>query len=151
LNEIINSDDMELLSNFILTVGIVSNHGNWFTSENHNKELKVLAQSYDWLLFLTDAGVATFVTDLLLKPKKEFQAAKDAFLASYTGKKTTGNQFTKVQISLGADVALQQYFKVNAKAIEGWFNVIAPAKKGLRVLRDELDMLNKKSWTEHRT
>jgi len=56
-----------------------------------------------------------------------------------------------VQISLGADVALQQYFKVNAKAIEGWFNVIAPAKKGLRVLRDELDMLNKKSWTEHRT
>ncbi|KIE18037.1 hypothetical protein DS62_04085, partial [Smithella sp. SC_K08D17] len=56
--EIIASDDSELLSRFILTVGVVSNHGNWFTSENHNKELKVLAQSYDWLLFLTDTGIA---------------------------------------------------------------------------------------------
>jgi len=90
LNEIINSDDMELLSNFILTVGIVSNHGNWFTSENHNKELKVLAQSYDWLLFLTDAGVATFVTDLLLKPKKNFKPLKMLFLQVTQAKKLRG-------------------------------------------------------------
>ena len=41
--EIIASGDPELLSRFILTVGVVSNHGNWFASENHNKELKVLA------------------------------------------------------------------------------------------------------------
>jgi hypothetical protein len=51
--EVIDSNDAELIRDFILTVGVVSNHGNWFTSENHNKELKVLAQSYDWLLFLT--------------------------------------------------------------------------------------------------
>lgn len=38
---------------FVLTVGVVSNHGNWFTSSNPNKELRILAQSYDWLLFLT--------------------------------------------------------------------------------------------------
>ena len=69
--EIIASDDPELLSRFILTVGVVSNHGNWFTSENHNKELKVLAQSYDWLLFLTDAGVAQFIDELLFHPTKE--------------------------------------------------------------------------------
>lgn len=42
LREIIDSDDPDLLAEFILTVGVVSNHGNWFTSENHNKELKVL-------------------------------------------------------------------------------------------------------------
>jgi len=55
LKDIINSNNADLLRHFILTVGIVSNHGNWFTSNEHNKELRVLAQSYDWLLFLKDA------------------------------------------------------------------------------------------------
>jgi len=46
-------------------VGVVSNHGNWFIAEDHNKELKVLAQSYDWLLFfrtrdLLDSSVNFF-------------------------------------------------------------------------------------------
>lgn len=93
--EIIASGDPELLSRFILTVGVVSNHGNWFTSENHNKELKVLAQSYDWLLFLTDAGIAQFIDELLFHPAEELAAAKKSFLASYTGEKGV-NQFTKV-------------------------------------------------------
>lgn len=53
--EVVASHNPDLLRDFVLTVGIVSNHGNWFTSKDHNKELKVLAQSYDWLLFLTDA------------------------------------------------------------------------------------------------
>ena len=57
LDEVINSNDSNLLRNFILTVGVVSNHGNCFTAEDHNKELKVLAQSYDWLIFLTDSGI----------------------------------------------------------------------------------------------
>ena len=43
LARIVGSNDESLLKNFILTVGIVSNHGNWFTSDNPNKELKVLA------------------------------------------------------------------------------------------------------------
>lgn len=55
LRSLVASDDASLLRDFTLTVGVVSNHGNWFTSDDHNKELKVLAQSYDWLLFLTDA------------------------------------------------------------------------------------------------
>jgi len=49
LNQIISSNNKNLLKNFILTVGVVSNHGNWFTSDNPNKELKVLSQSYDCL------------------------------------------------------------------------------------------------------
>jgi len=145
--QIIASNDPELLSRFILTVGIVSNHGNWFTSENHNKELKVLAQSYDWLLFLTDAGIAQFIDELLFNPAKELTAAKEAFLASYTGKKGV-NQFTKVRISLLADAALQSYFKSHMKVIEGWFNIIAPARKRLAVLKDELNTLKTKKWQE---
>lgn len=148
--EIIASGDPELLSRFILTVGVVSNHGNWFTSENHNKELKVLAQSYDWLLFLTDAGIAQFIDELLFHPAKELAAAKQVFLASYTGKKGV-NQFTKVQISLAADAALQSYFKSRMKVIEGWFNIIAPSGKGLAVLKDELDTLKTKNWQEIHT
>jgi hypothetical protein len=148
--EIIASGDPELLSRFILTVGVVSNHGNWFTSENHNKELKVLAQSYDWLLFLTDVGIAQFIDELLFHPAKELAAAKNAFLASYTGKKGV-NQFTKVQISLAADAALQSYFKSRMKVIEGWFNIIAPAGKQLTVLKNELDTLKSKKWQEIHT
>lgn len=145
--EVIASDDPELLARFILTVGVVSNHGNWFTSENHNKELKVLAQSYDWLLFLTDAGIAQFIDELLLHPAAELGAARKAFLASYRGKKGV-NQFTKVQITLAADAALQAYFKAKASMIEGWFNIIAPAGKHLPVLKDELNTLKNKNWQE---
>jgi len=145
--EIIASDDPELLSRFILTVGVVSNHGNWFTSENHNKELKVLAQAYDWLLFLTDAGVAQFIDELLFHPTKELSAAREAFLASYTGEKGV-NQFTKKQLSLPADAALQSYFSSRKKVIAGWFNIIAPSGKGLDILKEELDTLKKKNWQE---
>jgi hypothetical protein len=147
LAEVIASNDPELLSRFVLTVGVVSNHGNWFTSENHNKELKVLAQSYDWLLFLTDAGIAQFIDEVLLHPGKHMAAARAAFLASYTGKKGA-NQFTKVKVALAADNALQRYFSSRAKVIDTWFNIIAPAKKGLAVLRHELDTLTKKKWEE---
>lgn len=148
LNEIIQSNDKALLANFILTVGVVSNHGNWFTSDNPNKELKVLAQSYDWLLFLTDDGLSTFVTELLRDPKPEYQVVKDAFLASYPKTKGGENQFTKVQISLAADAALQDYFDTHAQLIESWFNIIAPADKNLATLKSELNILRNKNWQE---
>jgi len=123
--EIVGSDKRDLLKDFILTVGVVSNHGNWFTSDNHNKELKVLAQSYDWLIFLTDAGLAEFITELLLEPKPLLVPARNAFLASYTAEKKK-NSFTKVQMDYEADQVLQIYFRDNAKRIEKWFNIIAP-------------------------
>lgn len=80
ITEVIVSDDSELLRDFVLTVGVVSNHGNWFTSDNHNKELKVLAQSYDWLIFLTDSALSEFITELLLKPRPLLEPARIAFL-----------------------------------------------------------------------
>lgn len=147
LDEVITGNNPDFLKNFIMTVGVVSNHGNWFTSENHNKELKVLAQSYDWLLFLTDSGIAQFIDELLLNPKKELKAARKSFLTSYTGEKGV-NQFTKVQLSLDADLALQSYFGSNLTTIEGWFNIISPPKKGLAVLKDELSTLQGKPWSK---
>ncbi len=145
MEEVIFSNDTELLRRFILTVGVVSNHGNWFTAENQNKELKVLAQSYDWLLFLTDKGLSKFIEQLLFKPAKAFQPVRDAFIASYTeGKKK--NQFTKVQMNLEADRILLEYFNKNIIEIEGWFNVISPKKKKLATLKDELRELKSKNW-----
>jgi len=145
LAEIIVSNDAELLRDFILTVGVVSNHGNWFTSENHNKELKVLAQSYDWLLFLTDSGLAEFITDLLLEPATLLEAARNAFLSSYKkGKKE--NKFTKVQMEYRADQVLQTYFKDNAKRIEKWFNIIGPRGGKMKTLEAELSQLREKNW-----
>jgi hypothetical protein len=146
LAEIVASSDAELLRDFILTVGVVSNHGNWFTSGNHNKELRVLAQSYDWLLFLTDAGLSEFITELLLKPARLLEPARNAFLASYTKEKTK-NQFTKVQIEYRADQVLQKYFKDNAERIEKWFNIIGPPRGTMKALKAELSQLRKKNWT----
>lgn len=145
LQEIIESDGPEFLNDFIMTVGIVSNHGNWFTSDNHNKELKVLAQSYDWLLFLTDEGLAQFINELLLNPEPLLMPARDAFLASYTQDKKH-NQFTKVQMGYEADQVLQTYFKVNESRIESWFNVIAPKGRSVPMLQDQLSQLRKKNW-----
>lgn len=146
LKEVVKSNQPDLLANFILSVGVVSNHGNWFTSENHNKELKVLAQSYDWLLFLTDQGLSQFIDMLLLHPKKQLAAARVAFLASYGKSKTGTNRFTKVQMDNAADAALLKYFRHHEDEIEGWFNVIAPAKGNITELRKELQTLGAKNW-----
>lgn len=145
IKEIINSDDPDLLRNFILTIGIVSNHGNWFTSENYNKELKILAQSYDWLLFLSDAGLAEFITELLLSPKQKFEPARNAFLASYSAHKKK-NSFTKIQMNYEADQALQLYFRENSYKIEQWFNIISPRNSSLHEIRSQLLNLQNKNW-----
>lgn len=146
LAEIIASNDSELLRHFILTVGVVSNHGNWFTSENHNKELKVLAQSYDWLLFLTDEALSEFITELLLDPTPLLEPARDAFLVSYAKDKTK-NRFTKVQIDYRADLVLQTYFRENAERIEKWFNIIGPPNGTMKTMEAELSQLREKNWT----
>jgi hypothetical protein len=144
LAEVIASDTPDLLRDFVLTVGVVSNHGNWFTSEDHNKELRVLAQSYDWLLFLTDKGLSEFITELLLAPVPQLEPARKAFLSSYAQDKKK-NQFTKVQMEYGADQVLQSYFKENEARIAAWFNVITPAAS-LKMLHEELSVLRNKDW-----
>lgn len=129
--------------NFILSVGVVSNHGNWFTSENQNKELKVLAESYDWLLFLSDEGLSTFVTELLLQPDEKYLPVKNAFMHSYKeGKKA--NIFTKTKMDFAAHIALCSYFSANRGRIEDWFNVIAPASRTVADLKDTLYKLKNK-------
>jgi len=145
--EIISSTEKDLLKDFIMTVGVVSNHGNWFTSENYNKELKVLAQSYDWLLFLTDQGLSNFIEKLLFKPEKKHIAIKNSFLASYTGK-SGKNQFTKVQMHIEADGALREYFLKNNDEIQGWFNIITPERKKISDLKKQIAILANKNWKE---
>lgn len=155
MEEVIFSSDKELLRKFILTIGVVSNHGNWikktadgdlsFSEENFQKELMVLAQSYDWLLFLTDKGLSDFIDKLLLHPIPELQFLRDTFLSSYTeGKKK--NQFTKVQMNIEADRILLKYFSDNLATVESWFNVISPSQKSLTILKDELEELKNKNW-----
>lgn len=149
MEEIIYSDDIQLLQKFILTVGVVSNHGNWFTAENHNKELKVLAESYDWLIFLTDNGLAQFIDDLLLNPSKEYIKIQEAFKSSYTADKKR-NVFTKVRMDFDADKLLLKYFSEKLESIEEWFNVIAPKRKSIKELKKELQELRSKKWGDIR-
>ena len=147
LHLLIQSTDAEMLRNFTLTVGVVSNHGNWFTSDDHNKELKVLAQSYDWLLFLTDQGLSQFIQSLLVSPSQAYKPIKAAFTESYTGHRGV-NRFTKVQIAIAANVALQDYFTKNLATVERWFNVISPGGRSIPELKRELSELASKKWKE---
>jgi len=145
MEEIIYSNDTELLKKFILTVGVVSNHGNWFTAENQNKELKVLAQSYDWLLFLTDNGLAQFIEELLLSPTDKYLKVQKAFKDSYTANKKR-NVFTKVRMDFEADAILLKYFNDKLPEIENWFNIISPEGKTINELKTELCELRSKEW-----
>ncbi|MCW5555737.1 MAG: hypothetical protein KIS67_26715 [Verrucomicrobiae bacterium] len=145
IGEVVRSNDPELLRHFILTVGVLSNHGNWFKSDDPNKELRVLAQSYDWLLFLTDDGLAEFIRDILQSGKPGVAPAKAAFLASYSAKKKE-NRFTKVQMDLDADRVLQDYFAANLRRIERWFNVVSPKHSSVEGLQRQIDALAKKDW-----
>lgn len=149
LDEVINSNDMDLLRHFILTVGVVSNHGNWFTADDHNKELKVLAQSYDWLIFLTDQGITEFIKDTIFSDDKEVVHIKQAFYNSYSGVKGK-NQFTKVQMNFMADRQLLRYFYVNQNKINRWFNIISPIKATLEKLQKEIFTLKTKNWSKLR-
>lgn len=151
LDEIVSTNDKEVYKDFILTVGVVSNHGNWFTSDNPNKELAVLRDAYDWLLFLTDSGIAMFINELLLHPRGDYYKVQQAFLASYastgqTIRKKGKNQFTKTQINREADLLLQEYFKSNRRKIEKWMNVLTPKQKSLGDLKAQLNRLNAKNW-----
>ncbi len=145
LREVIDSSSVVEFAGFILTVGVVSNHGNWFTSDNHNKELRVLAQSYYWLLFLTDAGLSQFIDKLLLNPTPELAPAREAFLASYFGS-SGANRFTKIRMAVDADEALRSYFTAHEAEVETWFNVISPHDGTIENLQSDLRKLAAKGW-----
>ena len=145
LDEIVASSDPRLLRGFVLTVGVVSNHGNWFTSGSHNKELRVLAQSYDWLLFLTDEGLTAFIEETIRSPREDDTAIRQAFLESY-GPHRKKNRFTKVQMDFAADRALLRYFKRNAERVSSWLEVVAPENGSLGQLRHTIDLLKTKAW-----
>lgn len=125
LREAITSGDKEKLANVVLTVGIVSNHGNWFTAETQNKEMRVLAQSYDWLLFLTDNGLAEFIEDVLQGDDEGLEHVREAFKKSF-GSQKGKTRFTKVCLDAHADRELTEYFR-KTRPWDRWFNVIAPA------------------------
>ncbi|RRD36691.1 hypothetical protein EII31_03800 [Leucobacter sp. OH2974_COT-288] len=126
LRDAIDGANKSILQNVVLTVGVVSNHGNWFTAETQNKEMRVLAQSYDWLLFLTDDGLAEFIETVLNGNNPKLEATRTAFKASFGRQGGTTSSFTKVQIDAAADKELTEYF-AETQPWERWFNVISPS------------------------
>jgi len=136
-NAIVNKD-INALTNVVLTVGVVSNHGNWFTARHQNKEMKVLAQSYDWLLFLTDDALAEFIELTLLGSSPKFEATRKAFNSTYSGS-SRATTFTKVTIDRRADLELTAFFAAE-QPWERWFNVITP-NRPISELREDLLLL----------
>ena len=148
LKRVIGSNLSSLLKGFVLTVGVVSNHGNWFSTDDQSKELKILAQSYDWLLFLTDDGISRFVDDLLIHPARKYRIVQAAFARSYSGGARRDNVFTKVRIDLAADRAIRGYLRSGPFDIESAFSVVSPRARSIQELAAELTTLAGKDWEE---
>lgn len=131
------SGEIDTPPGFMITVGVASNHGNWFTQDNMNKELVVLADAYDYLLFLTDSGLGDFIDSLIINPEKEFEVVKETFLRSYTGKRGN-NSFTKSKIDIEADLALRKFFESNVDRTNDWFNVLTPRDRHVHDLFEDM-------------
>jgi len=145
LDRLVYKAKPEEMRGFVLTIGIVSNHGNWYSEDRLNKELLVLKDSYDWLLFLKDESMVEFVQDTIIEPKEvEYEAIKKAFEDSYN-KDIRGNKLTKVNLYRNAHIALTKYFSDHIDHIEeNWFNVISPKSSRALDLKDILTHLKEK-------
>lgn len=129
-------------SDFVPAAGAVSSHGNWFTAESQNREMKAPARPYGWHLFLSDRGLAHFADDVVLSGKCE--SIKKAFLKS-RAKGKARSQFTKTMMDLEARRELELYFSSNSTEAKNWFSAIAPAGGGLDALRSQIDALRTKT------
>lgn len=109
LQQAIKERNRDVLSSIVLTVGIVANHGNWFSADVQNKEIRVLAKSYDWLLFLKDDAMVEFVEDVLQGDDPNLAHVRESFSRSFGSSKTS--KFTKVTIDARADEELKRYFR----------------------------------------
>ena len=141
LADLISKGKASSLRDIVVTVGVISNHGNWFTSENQNKETKVLSQSYDWLLFLTDDGLTQFINDALLGDDEKMIATKKAFADCYDKSYPTKTSFTKTWLPYEADKELTEYFASHKAEISSWFNVLTPKNSTVEDLMKELNDL----------
>ena len=142
LKRLVFDEPLNALEGFIMTIGIVSNHGNWFTQNNMNKELLVLKDSYDWLLFLTDHGISQFVHDTLLTTNDRYKPIRNAFEQTYKQSRKGPTRFTKVQIDFDAHICLCRYFEENIKQIESnWFNTLSPENSNISELKKSLSSL----------
>lgn len=146
LTRLVYEVPLDQLNGFILTLGVVSNHGNWFTAENMNKELLVLKDSYDWLLFLTDDAIGEFVSDVILSSNPETSSVRKAFEDTYDKDRTGSTRFTKVLIDYDAHMALTKYFSDHIKRIEEtWFNILSPECTNIHELKKQLSALSSKT------
>ncbi len=147
IRDLINADDVSKLNNFLMTVGIISNHGNWFTAGSQNKEMMVLSESYDWALFLTDEGLTEFIETTILNDD-EYPAISDAFNSTYSKDNTSGTQFTKTKMNYEAHLELTDYFKKNLGRAESWLSVIQPKGAAISLLKNQMMKLSGKNWGE---
>lgn len=134
------------LDGLVVTVGVISDHGNWFSALVQNKETKVLASAYDWLLFLTDKGLSEFIEDALLGKDPSMSETRQAFIASTNKDKKSGQSvtFTKKKLLKAADAELTRYFRDNRDRIASWFNVITPQGGTIGQMFEQLKLISAK-------
>jgi hypothetical protein len=150
MKHLVTAGTLDEMEGMIVTVGVVSNHGNWFTRDSMNKEMKVLQGAYDWLLFLKDEALATFITDTILHPAPEYEPIKTAFLSTYTAGRKGGSRFTKKTMDRNAYIAMARYFSTNRSTIESsWFELLSEGRGSLSDLKVELQTLDERIHQLH--
>lgn len=143
LDSVVKEGSLEDLEGLVLTVGVVSNHGNWFTNSTLNKELKVLRQSYDWLIFLKDQALAEFISDTILSTERTYAPIRSAFMSAYSSDRKGRNAFTKVTMNEDAFASMVDYFDKKKEQIErDWFEMLSSGRTSIAELREELQVLD---------
>ena len=149
LQDTIQSGSASDFEHFTMTVGVVSNHGNWHEGPLLRKELRVLKNAYDWLLFLSDEGLTEFAGMALISPSKALLPVKSAFERAYT-EAGSGPRMTKVEIERAAHIALEDFVAGSLAEVEAWFRVVQPQGAAVGLLKQELQTLSGKPWTAWR-
>ena len=152
--DVIELEDKELLKRYVMTIAVIS-YSRYpmknteideedFNHQDIQKEIKMLAKSYDWLLSVTDQGLLEFVEKFILVPQNGDYFLRNLLL-SENEKAHIEKRPLQDWMSTEIDKRLTDFFSENPQKIESWFYVMAPAKK-LSELKRDLGKLQNKNW-----
>jgi hypothetical protein len=112
---------------------------NWFPEGVAKKDIKVLVENYDWVIWVEDAALFQFAEDLLFKETR----VAEAFQRQHSSTRKVGERlFSKQSMWIPAHEGLCRYMASNYQEIKKkWFKVLGREKLPIDSLFLELDKL----------
>jgi hypothetical protein len=123
----------------VRSVVFLGNMVNWFPGGVAKKDIKVLVENYDWVIWVEDAALVQFAEDLLFRKTK----VAEAFKRQHSSNRKLGERlFSKQSMWIPAHEELCSYIASNYQTIKKkWFRVLGREKMATDDLFLELDKL----------